>query len=255
MKKLDQSKVEYIAAEKRKGSKNATIAEAMGISVRYVQKLWARFKNTPKDRIVFPANMGRPSRGPPTREEQSAVLSARRLIRAGASRIWDHLRNMGMSIPEGIIHKILRESGDASEHKRKQRRRRWVRYERTHSNSMWHTDYKQLDDGRWPICHEDDASRFVTGWGAFNEAATEHAIWGAEPRHSRMRQAQIHTDRPRLPLLRHQVRKEGQGHIRVRETPGKPRHTAHTCQSLPPPDQRQDTARARQDTEKTAAVL
>ena len=34
MKKLDQSKVEYIVAEKRKGSKNATMAEAMGISVR-----------------------------------------------------------------------------------------------------------------------------------------------------------------------------------------------------------------------------
>ena len=86
MKKLDQSKVEYIVAEKRKGSKNATIAEAMGISAGYVQKLWAGFKNAPKDRPVFPADMGRPTRGPPTREEQSAVLSARRLIRAGASR-------------------------------------------------------------------------------------------------------------------------------------------------------------------------
>ena len=118
MKKLDQSKVEYIVAEKRKGSKNATIAEAMDISVRYVQKLWARFKNTPKDRIVFPANMGRPSRGPPTREEQSAVLSARRLIRAGASRIWDHLGNRGASIPGGILHKILREPGDAAERKK-----------------------------------------------------------------------------------------------------------------------------------------
>ena len=31
MKKLDQSKVEYIVAEKRRGTKNHTIAESMGI--------------------------------------------------------------------------------------------------------------------------------------------------------------------------------------------------------------------------------
>ena len=45
-----------------------------------------------------------------------------------------------------------------------------------HSNSLWHTDYKQLDDGRWFLCYEDDASRFVTGWGVFKEATTVNAI-------------------------------------------------------------------------------
>ena len=39
MKKLDQSKVEYIVAEKRKGTKNGIIADAMGITIRYVQML------------------------------------------------------------------------------------------------------------------------------------------------------------------------------------------------------------------------
>ena len=159
MKKLDQSKVEYIVAEKRKGTKNHAIAESMGITVRYVQKLWARFKNTPKEKIVFPATMGRaPLRETPTRSEQSAVLTARRTIRSGASRIWDRLRMSNMVIPKGVIHAILRESDDAVPHKRKRGRRKWVRYERKHSNSMWHTDYKQLDDGRWLVSYEDDAS-------------------------------------------------------------------------------------------------
>ncbi|MCE2508350.1 MAG: hypothetical protein J4G04_03490 [Nitrosopumilaceae archaeon] len=45
-----------------------------------------------------------------------------------------------------------------------------------HSNSMWHTDYMQLDDGRWFICYLVDASRFVTAWGGFPEATTENAI-------------------------------------------------------------------------------
>ena len=148
----------------------------MGITVRYVQMLWARFKDTPKDKIVFPAPMGRPRRGPPARSEQSAVLSARRALRSGASRIWGHLRTSGMAVPKGVIHAILRESGDAVEHKRKQGRRKWIRYERKHSNSLWHTDYKQLDDKRWLIAYEDDASRFITGWGVFKEATSEHAI-------------------------------------------------------------------------------
>ncbi len=38
--------------------------------------------------------------------------------------------------------------------------------------SMWHTDYI-LDDGRWFICHEGDASRFVAGYGTFEHAAME----------------------------------------------------------------------------------
>ena len=37
--KLDQSKVEYIVVEKRKGIKNQIIAEVMNITVRYIQKM------------------------------------------------------------------------------------------------------------------------------------------------------------------------------------------------------------------------
>lgn len=62
-KKLDQSKVKYIITEKRRNTKNATIADAMGITVRYVQMLWTKFKNIPKDKIVFPTPMGKSSIG------------------------------------------------------------------------------------------------------------------------------------------------------------------------------------------------
>ena len=37
-------------------------------------------------------------------------------------------------------------------------------------------DYKLLDDGRWFLCYEDDASRFVTGYGTFEHATTENAL-------------------------------------------------------------------------------
>ena len=70
----------------------------------------------------------------------------------------------------------MKDAGFADTQPKKSRRRKWIRYEREHSNSMWHTDYKQLDDGRWFLCYEDDASRFVTGFGVFQEATTENAL-------------------------------------------------------------------------------
>ena len=45
-----------------------------------------------------------------------------------------------------------------------------------YSNSLWHTDYKKLDDGRWLIACQDDAPRFITGWGVFENATTQNAI-------------------------------------------------------------------------------
>ena len=58
----------------------------------------------------------------------------------------------------------------------KQRRRKWVRYEREHSMSLWHMDWKQLSDGRWWIAAEDDASRLIMGYGVFHEATAENTI-------------------------------------------------------------------------------
>lgn len=72
------------------------------------------------------------------------------------------------------MHSILMEDNRTFEEQSK--RRKWIRSERRYSNSLWHTDYKQLDDGRWFLCYEDDASRFITGWEVFQEATAENAI-------------------------------------------------------------------------------
>ncbi len=41
---------------------------------------------------------------------------------------------------------------------------------------MYHADYKQLRDSRWLLCYEDDASRFVTGYGVFDHTAAKNAL-------------------------------------------------------------------------------
>ena len=72
MTKLDQSQVEWIIREKRKGAHNKIIAEQAGVSVRWIQKLWKRYKK--KDRIVFPETMGRPKKSTSGRREHCRIV-------------------------------------------------------------------------------------------------------------------------------------------------------------------------------------
>ena len=177
MKKLDESKVKWIIRESRKGTPSSTIAKNAGISVRWVQKICRRYSGVPMDKISYPETLGRPKKSLPGRLEHSAVLSAVSDEYSGAVYLEGEIeRTTGMHIPHSTIHTILRDADIAEKQPKKSRRRKWIRYERTHSNSMWHTDYKQLPDGRWFICYLDDASRFVTAWGAFPEATTENAL-------------------------------------------------------------------------------
>lgn len=175
MRKLDRAKVEWILREKRNGAKNRTIAEAMGVSVRWVQKLQGRYGRAQE--ISYPLPMGRRVSGLPGRREHSAVLSAADGEYSGARTLERVIeKQAGLHIPHNTLHKVMLDSGLASEEPGKKQRRKWVRYERKHSNSMWHTDYKQLDDGRWFVSYMDDASRFITGYGVFESATTENAI-------------------------------------------------------------------------------
>jgi len=62
----------------------------------------------------------------------------------------------------------------------KQRRRKWIRYEREHSNSLWHTDWHKIKDdrwkGQWLICYENDASRFIAGYGVYPTLTSPYSV-------------------------------------------------------------------------------
>ena len=58
---------------------------------------------------------------------------------------------------------------------KKIRRKKWVRYERRHSNSLWHTDYCEIE-GKQLISYIDDASRYIVGYGIFDSATTDNAL-------------------------------------------------------------------------------
>ncbi len=124
------------------------------------------------------------------------MLSAHCKHNLGAVRVEARIKDdTRIHIPHNTIQKILKNNDLAEKHPKKTGQRKYVRYERDYSNSMWHTDYKQLDDKRWFIAYQDDASRFITGYGVFEHEITQNALtvlYGAIKKHGKP--ASIMTD-------------------------------------------------------------
>ncbi len=173
MQKLDPIQISWIIKSKEGGAKNANVASSMKISVRWVQKLYSRYRKTGTVPIL--GKPGRPKRTI-TEEMVQTVQSTFEKFRCSAVLLEKIIDTAGARMPHNTIHKIMRDEGLAEAQPKKMRRRKWIRYERTYSNSMWHTDWKQLDDGRWFLCYQDDASRFIISHGVFAEATTDNAL-------------------------------------------------------------------------------
>ena len=178
MAKLDESKVVWIARQKAKGKMaNREIAEAMGVNVRWVQALWARYRHLRPADIQYPLPLGRPSGGLPGRREHGTVAGLRSRRKGGAARMEGYIeRATGIHIPHRTIHGILDADGEVQKVRQGARRKGWIRWECSHSNMMWHTDFKQLADKRWFLAYQDDASRLIVAYGIFDNATSANAL-------------------------------------------------------------------------------
>ena len=136
----------------------------MHVSPSWVKKLAGRYRNHPAGEIEFPRPMGRPRGGLPGRRERSAVLSSYYAHAEGATLLIDSIeKSTGLRVAHHVVHGILREYGLARAERGKSCRRSLTRFAKRYSNTMWHTDYKMLHDGRWLVSYQDDASRRVMG--------------------------------------------------------------------------------------------
>ncbi len=64
----------------------------------------------------------------------------------------------------------------ASENNSKDNQRKYVKYERDHSNSLWHAGWTKYSDNERLIIIEDDASRFIVGFGVYNEETVDNTV-------------------------------------------------------------------------------
>jgi putative transposase len=177
MVKLDGSRIAWIIRMKEQGVKNAEIASVQKISIRRIQQIYAQYrkgKNVPSLKRA-----GRPKKDV-TEFEMGIVRKAYERFRSNAlyleviiSRIYN------LKINHNRIHAIMVSEGMSVEEYRKHTRKKWIRYERDYSNSLWHTDWHEIKDSRWKgkqlIAYEDDASRYIVGYGVFDSASSENS--------------------------------------------------------------------------------
>ena len=107
------------------------------------------------------------------------VLDEHKREDVGVLRVAMNLRK-SHDISYSKVYRIMKENGLVVQSAAKSRRRKWIRYERKHSNSMWHTDWHVMKDPRFRglnlITYLDDASRCVTCARLFKEATSENAV-------------------------------------------------------------------------------
>jgi putative transposase len=144
------------------------IAERVGVSEIWVKKLWGRYRI---DGTI--PELKRPGRKPveTSRDERDRIVRAYAQYEACAI-ILERI----IHIPHNRIHRVLREMGLAVDEPRKHVRKKWIRYERRYSNSLWHTDWTLIEGMGWLIAYLDDASRFILSYGLFPEATSEHSV-------------------------------------------------------------------------------
>ena len=172
--KPNDRKVRWLIQEKLKGRGSGELALIQKVTRRRVEQLWQAYRLT--GTMPTLKKPGRPRRSR-NLHEATVILETYNQHQLGAVNLENIIKiKLGVHVPHNRIHEVLRMNQKAVPQPSKQRRRSWVRYERTHSMSLWHMDWKQLSTGEWFLAIMDDASRFIVAYGVFTEATTENTL-------------------------------------------------------------------------------
>lgn len=105
------------------------------------------------------------------------IAETRENLDAGPERIRFELGKEGIHLSTWKIYNTLNELGLNKPNPKKQRPRKYIRWQREHSNSLWQVDWMFYSKYRkWLLAYLDDHSRFVTAAGYFRQATTENAL-------------------------------------------------------------------------------
>jgi len=175
MYKLNFKKRIWIVKQYQKGVSTSKIAMGQVITPRTVQLLVKCYKeygwNGLKDHKT-----GRPE----TQLNKNAeviILDIRKRYAYGACHIEQILRRKGFAISHRQIEKLLLRNGLVKPNIKKQRSRKWVRFELPNPNDMWHTDWSYDPfTGKQLSVYIDDRTRLITSFGIFRRASTDNTV-------------------------------------------------------------------------------
>ena len=162
MYKLNYKKRVWIVKQRLKGISPSKLALAQGVSESFVRRLtriynqygWDRLKDhkTGRPEVVLNQNAA------------MLILDLRR-FGYGACRIEQLLRKKGFSISHRQIEKVLIRNNCIVPNPKKQKPRKWVRYELPCPNDLWHTDwtYDPYSNKNLSV-YIDDRTRLITSY-------------------------------------------------------------------------------------------
>lgn len=175
MVKLKEEKLKWALTQKDK--KNKDLAFICGIGIRRFLELKSLYNK--KGEIPKLS----PNRRPQTKlteEEKNLINRAvkeSRLDGAVTLRLYIN-KHYNKKLPYSKLHNYLLKEGISKPDKKKQKQRKYCRYERKHSFSLGHMDWHESKaiPGKWLCAWEDDASRLVPAGDEFDQAITKNAI-------------------------------------------------------------------------------
>ncbi len=176
MRTLNLKKVRWIVSEMRKSELSTySIAVQQGVTPQQVRRLYKQYGDIlpyKLNRAVCLRPCGR-KRRPFEEHEVKEVLEVKKDMDFSACNIEKVLSERCVKIPHNRIHRILLENNLANNEPKKSRKR--IRYERRHSNLMWHADWTHYGKDNI-LFYEDDSSRLITGYVLSRNATTDITI-------------------------------------------------------------------------------
>ncbi|MFH1053728.1 MAG: hypothetical protein V1740_04925 [Candidatus Woesearchaeota archaeon] len=110
------------------------------------------------------------------RNAEIIILGLRR-FGYGACRIEQLLKKKGFNISHRQIEKVLLRNGLVKPNLKKQKPRKWVRYEMENPNDLWHTDWTYDPfSGRQLNVYIDDRTRLITSYGRFQRSGRAQSL-------------------------------------------------------------------------------
>ena len=175
MYKLNFKKRVWIVKQYLRGIPTSKIALSQKITPRTVQILVKIYKEQGWDGLKD-HKTGRPE----TRLNKNAeiiIFDLRKRYKYGACRIEQLLKKKGFGISHRQIEKLLVRNGLVEPNIKKQRCRKWVRFEMPNPNDMAHTDwtYDPFTQRQFSV-YIDDRTRLITSFGLFKRATAENSI-------------------------------------------------------------------------------
>jgi len=175
MYKLTFEKRAWIVKQYLKEKPTFEIALSQKVTPRTVQKIVKLYQQTGWDGLKD-HKTGR-SETILNSNAEIIILDLRRQFNYGACHIEQILKQKGFLISHRQIEKVLLKNNLIIPNIKKQKSRKWVRYELPNPNDLWHTDWSYDPyTGKQLSVYIDDRTRLITSHGIFARATAENTI-------------------------------------------------------------------------------